>query len=80
MKKLLIKQGKPCNRNIKKMEPIQGNPCSLNMYGPVVVCFFFDFHDFFFLSSGFSEQGFPCVYYKYLMFQLQKLKGCCDTL
>ena len=30
MEKLLLKQGKPCNRNIEKMEPIQGNPCSLN--------------------------------------------------
>ena len=47
MEKLLLKQGKPCNRNIEKMEPIQGNPCSLNRYGPVVVCFCFDFHDFF---------------------------------
>ena len=27
MEKLLLKQGKPCNRNIKKMEPVQGNPC-----------------------------------------------------
>ena len=47
MENLLLKQGKPCNRNIEKMEPIQGNPCSLNRYGPVVVCFCFDFHDFF---------------------------------
>ncbi len=47
MEKLLLKQGKPCNRNIKKMEPIQGNPCSLNRYAPCNVCFCFDFHDFF---------------------------------
>jgi hypothetical protein len=72
MEKLLLKQGKPCHRNIKKMEPIQGNaPCN--------VCFCFDFHDFF-LSTGFSEQGFPCIDHNYFMFQLQNLKGCCDTL
>ena len=39
MEKLLLKQGNPCNRNIEKMEPIQGNLCSLNRYGPVVVSF-----------------------------------------
>ena len=50
MKKLLLKQGKPCNRNIKKMEPIQGNPCSLNRFSPCNVCFCFDFHDFFSFS------------------------------
>ena len=47
MEKLLLKQGKPCNRNIKKMEPIQGNPCLLNRFVPCNVCFCFDFHDFF---------------------------------
>jgi hypothetical protein len=80
MEKMLLKQGKPCNRNIKKMEPIQGNPCSLSRYAPCNVCFCFDFHDFFFLSTGFSEQGFPCIDYNYFMFQLQNLKGCCHTL
>ena len=29
------------------MEPIQGNPCSLNRYASCNVCFCFDFHDFF---------------------------------
>ena len=28
----------------------------------------------------FSEQGFPCIGYNSFMFQLQNLKGCCDTL
>ena len=79
MEKMLLKQGKPCHRNIKKMEPIQGNPCSLNRYGPVVVCFCFDFYDFF-LSTGFRKQGFPCIDYNSFVFHLHNLKGCCDTL
>ena len=61
MEKFLIKQGKPCNRNIEKMEPIQGNPCSLNRYGPVVVCFCFDFHDFFFFLQGSVNRDFPVL-------------------
>ena len=47
MEKMLLKQGKTCNRNIKKMEPIQGNPCLLNRYAPCNICFCFDFYDFF---------------------------------
>jgi hypothetical protein len=40
------------------------------------VCFCFDF-DF---SKNSGLQGFPCIGYIFLMFQLQGLKGCCDTL
>jgi hypothetical protein len=40
MEKLLLKQGKPFNRSIKKMEPIQGNPCSLNRSGFICKGFF----------------------------------------
>jgi hypothetical protein len=47
MENLLLKQGNPCNRNIIKMGPIQGNPCSLNRFSPCNVCFCFDFHDYF---------------------------------
>ena len=61
MEKLLLKQGKPCNRNIKKMEPIQGNPCLLNRYAPCNVCFCFDFHDFFFFLQGSENRDFPVL-------------------
>ena len=77
MEKLLLKQGKPCNRNIKKMEPIQGNPCSLNRFSPCNVCFCFDFYDFFSLhdfpcfTKNSDLHGFPCIGINFFIFQLQ---------
>ena len=64
------------------MEPIQGNPCSLNKWTGVrpVLCIFVLIFMTIFLSTGFSEQGFSCIGYNFFTFQLQGLKGCSDTL